>query len=323
MKAEMGKKEKNNLHVIPKEESAEKIAVARLSIYSNVSLTVLKLLAGGISGSVSIISEAIHSGMDLIASIIAYTSVRVSGEPPDAMHAYGHGKYESISGLIESLLIIGAGLLIIYEAAKKLIQPHEIESSFLLIGIVVMGISALTNLFVSHRLMKTAKRTQSIALESDAWHLRTDIYTSAGVMAGLIAMYFTGITLFDPLIALIVASFILKTGIDLTKRSYHDLLDSSLSESERSHIEALVSQYRNLYLNAHGFKTRRAGPEIFIEFHLVVDGTMSVRDAHALIDTIEAVLQEACPRSTVTIHLESCEGGCSTCTSQCGEKKFG
>ena len=323
MKREIGKREDRDLYVIPKEESDEKIAVARLSLYSNVSLTALKLLAGGISGSVSIISEAIHSGMDLIASMIAYISVRVSGEPPDTMHAYGHGKYEDISGLIESLLIIGAGLLIIYEAAKKLFHPHEIESSFLLIGIVVMGISALINVFVSHRLMKTAKKTQSIALESDAWHLRTDIYTSAGVMAGLIAMYCTGIALFDPLIALTVAFFILKTGIDLTKRSYNALIDSSLSESERSHIEALVSQYRNSFLNAHGFKTRRAGPEIFIEFHLVVDGAMSVLDAHTLLNTIEDVLHAACPRSTVTIHLEPCEGGCSTCTSQCGERKFG
>ena len=309
-------------HTIPESENREKIAVARLSIISNISLTILKLIAGLLSGSISILSEAIHSGMDLIASLIAYISVKRSGEPPDTQHAYGHGKYEDISGLIEALLILIAGIIIISEAVKKVLSPHEFDSSLLLIGIIVMGISAVVNIIVSSRLMKVAQKTNSIALEADAWHLRTDVYTSAGVMGGLIIVYITKINLFDPLIAIAVAIIIIKASIDLTKRSYQDLIDSSLSEEERKSIEELVLEYKHEFVSMHNLRTRRAGPEVFIEFHIAVDGTMSVHDAHALVDTIEDALQGILPRATITIHIESCEENCNTCTAQCNEKRF-
>ena len=309
-------------HTISKSESIKKIAVARLSIYSNVSLTLLKLFAGLLSGSVSILSEAIHSGMDLIASMIAYVSVRRSGKPPDMRHAYGHGKYEDISGLIEAILIIIAGLIIIYEAVNKLFHPHEFESSLLLLGIVVMGVSAVTNIFVSRRLMKVAKETDSIALEGDAWHLRTDVYTSLGVMAGLIIVYFTGITILDPLIAIAVALIILKAGFSLTKRSYNDLIDCSLSEEERKEIKEIVVQYKEGFVNMHRLRTRRAGPEVFIEFHIAVEANTSVHDAHKLLDIIEDALLKAYPRATVTIHLEACERNCLKCTAKCEDRHF-
>jgi len=307
---------------ISKSESIEKISVARLSIYSNASLTLLKLFAGLLSGSVSILSEAIHSAMDLIAATIAYVSVRISGEPPDMRHAYGHGKYEDIAGLIEALLIIIAAFIIISEAIQKLFHPHEFESSFLLLGIVVMGISAVTNIFVSRRLMKIAKKTDSIALEGDAWHLRTDVYTSAGVMVGLIVVYITGITFLDPLIAIGVALFILKAGLSLTKKSYSDLIDCSLSEEEQKEIEEIALQYKGEFVNMHCLRTRRAGPEVFIEFHIAVEANTSVHDAHALLDTIEVALLRAYPRATVTIHLEACERDCVTCTAKCENRHF-
>ena len=309
-------------HTISESESKEKVAVARLSIFSNISLTILKLCVGLVSGSVSILSEAIHSGMDLIASMIAYLSVQRSGEPPDTQHAYGHGKYEDISGLIEAILIFIAGFIIIYEAVEKTLHPHEFVSSHLLIGIIVMGISAVMNLFVSRQLMKIAKKTNSIALEGDAWHLKTDIYTSAGVMGGLIVVYITGISLFDPLIAIAVALIILKTSMSLIKRSYEDLTDYSLSEEERKSIEEIVLQYKEKIVNMHDLKTRRAGPEIFIEFHIAVDGNMSVHYAHTLIDTIEGALLNRFQRASVTIHLESCEENCNTCTAQCHDNRF-
>ena len=309
-------------HTISKSEGIKKSAVARLSIYSNVSLTLLKLFAGLLSGSVSILSEAIHSGMDLIASIIAYVSVRRSAEPPDMRHAYGHGKYEDIAGLIEALLIIIAAFIIIYEAVSKLFHPHEFESSLLLLGIVIMGISAVANIFVSHRLMKVAKETDSIALESDAWHLRTDIYTSVGVMVGLIVVYLTGITFLDPLIAIFVALIILKAGFSLIKRSYNDLIDCSLSEEEREEIEAIVLQYKDTFVNMHRLRTRRAGPEMFIEFHIAVEANTSVHNGHALLDTIEEALLKVYPRATVTIHLEACEKNCLKCTAKCEDRRF-
>ena len=162
----------------------QKVKTARLSIASNTFLIILKLTVGIISGSVSIISEAIHSSMDLLAAVIAFFAVRVSDNPPDSKHPYGHGKVENISGVTEALLIFIAAALIITEAIKKLSgEPFELE--FIWIGALVMLISAIVNSLVSHRLYKVAHETKSLALEADALHLKTDVYTSLGVAAGL------------------------------------------------------------------------------------------------------------------------------------------
>ena len=165
-----------------------KAAVATLSVVSNATLVVLKLAAGLLIGSVSVISEAIHSGVDLVASVIALVAVKQAARPPDAQHEFGHGKVENVSGTIEALLIFLAAAWIIYEAVKKLVHPEPIDAAAW--GVGVMLVSAAANLFVSHRLFKVGKETDSIALQADAWHLRTDVYTSAGVMAalGLIAL---------------------------------------------------------------------------------------------------------------------------------------
>ena len=164
------------------ELNREKTSIARLSILSNLTLVVLKLVVGFLIGSVSVISEAIHSGIDLVAAIIAYYSVKTSSLPPDQKHAFGHGKIENISGTVEALLIFVAAALIIYEAYKKLVHGVELEDVSL--GIAVMLFSAIVNIFVSRILMKTAKKTESIALEADAWHLRTDVLTSWASSAG-------------------------------------------------------------------------------------------------------------------------------------------
>lgn len=170
-------------------ESIEQVKerTARLSVLSNAGLVIMKLVVGIAIGSVSIISEAIHSAMDLLAAVIAYFSVRKSSEPPDAAHQFGHGKFEDISGLVEAVLIFVAAILIIREAVVKLLgeAPEHFSPGLLFAGIAVMGISALVNWGVSQRLMKVAKESESIALESDAWHLRTDVYTSLGVFLAL------------------------------------------------------------------------------------------------------------------------------------------
>ncbi len=186
----------------------KKINTARLSVISNSVLIVLKLLAGSLSGSVSIISEAIHSFLDLLASIIAYFAVKLSRKRPDKNHPYGHGKVENVSGIIEALLILIAAIWIIYEAIDKINVENKVEYYWL--GIIIMLISAVVNFFVSRRLYKVAKETDSIALEADALHLKTDVYTSLGVAIALIFIWFTGFQLLDPIIAIIIALIILK-----------------------------------------------------------------------------------------------------------------
>ena len=293
---------------------------ARLSVLSNTALVLMKFVIGFATGSVSIISEAIHSSMDLIAAVIAFFSVRKSAEPPDTEHSFGHGKFEDISGLVEALLIFVAALLIMYEAVTKLLghETQEMRPELLITGIAVMGISALANWYVSRRLFAIAKESESIALESDALHLRTDVYTSLGVFAGLILIQLTGNPLFDPLVALCIAVMIMKAAYDLTKRSVADLIDHSIPAADEKRIKEIIHQHEDIYAGFHDLKTRRSGPEIFIEFHLVVPGALSVNESHDLTDHLESDLTTEYPRATITIHVEPCsEGKCTRCGEFC------
>lgn len=292
---------------------------ARLSVGSNAALVILKFMVGFTVGSVSIISEAIHSSMDLLAAVIAFFSVRKSAEPPDVVHKFGHGKFEDFSGLIEALLIFVAAALIIWEALEKLLVGGgaELSENLLFIGMAVMALSAAVNLYVSHQLMKVAKQTESIALESDAWHLRTDVYTSVGVLVGLILIRITGIASLDSIFAIGVAIVIVKAAYDLTRRSVADLIDQSLPENEENRIREIICEHASDYAGFHDLKTRRSGPEIFIDLHLVMPGNISVEQSHDLADHLEADLKVEYPRSQVTIHIEPCFEGCDNC-NRCG-----
>ena len=292
---------------------------ARLSVISNTVLVLMKVVVGFSIGSVSIISEAIHSSMDLIASTIAFLSVRKSAEPPDAAHSFGHGKFEDFSGFIEALLIFVAAILIIREAVMKLLgqTQTELKPELLFAGIAVMGISALVNWYISRRLMKVALQSESIALESDAWHLMTDVYTSLGVFLGLILIRLTGNQIFDPLFALGVAVVIMKAAYDLTKRSFADLIDHSIPKADEDRIKEIICRHESIYAGFHDLKTRRSGPGIFIEFHLVVPGEISVEKSHDLTDHLESDLNTEYPRATITIHVEPCNEGCTRCGSFC------
>ena len=296
-----------------------KESTARLSVLSNTGLVLMKFIVGTAIGSVSIISEAIHSSMDLIAALIAFFSVRKSAEPPDAQHEFGHGKFEDISGLIEAGLIFIAAVLIIWEAAQKLLGESSelLNPELLMWGIAVMGISALVNWYVSNRLFKVGKQSESIALESDAWHLRTDVYTSLGVFTGLILIRLTGIAILDPLIAIGVAIVIMKAAYDLTRRSLSDLIDHSIPPADEKRIQEIICDHASVYAGFHDLKTRRSGPEIFIEFHLVLPGDISVLQSHDLADHLESDLKTEFPRANITIHAEPCNEGCTRCGSFC------
>lgn len=303
-------------------DNARKQNVARLSVFSNLFLTVAKILTGVSIGSVSIISEGIHSGMDLLASCIAYFSVRKSAEPPDADHAFGHGKYEDASGLIEALLIVLAAGIIIWEACQKLISGGEMLSLDLLYaGMIVMGISAVMNFFVSQRLMKVAKETDSIALESDAWHLRTDVLTSAGVFAALVLIQVTHLVFLDSMIAIIVALLILREAHSLIRRSFADLMDGSLDEDEVILIQEIICRHANEFTNFHSLKTRRSGPNRFVEFHLMMPHATPLDAAHAVLKEIETDIVAKMPRTSVIAHLDPCDGRCGRpeCSFVCKE----
>jgi len=277
----------------------KKVKVARLSIVSNSGLIAMKVIAGIISGSVSILSEAIHSSMDLLASIIAFFSVKVSDTPPDARHPYGHGKYENVSGVVEALLILIAAILIIYGAVLKLIEPKPVDN--IGIGTLVMAISALVNFWVSRRLYKVARETDSIALEADALHLKTDVYTSAGVSGGLILMMITGWHILDPIIAICVAMLILKESFVLLRTAYSPLLDTSLSKEE---TRIFYEEFAKRNLSYHNLKTRKAGQYRFADLHLELPETMALAEAHRICDEIEDSLNSRLKNLEINIHVE-------------------
>jgi cation diffusion facilitator family transporter len=277
-----------------------KVSTARLSIVSNTLLILMKLAAGIISGSVSILSEAIHSSMDLVAAIIAFFSVRVSDNPPDTRHPYGHGKIENISGVIESLLIFLAALWIIIEAVKKLFG-EKIQLDSIAIGSVVMFISAIVNTFVSRRLYKVAHATGSVALEADALHLKTDIYTSLGVAIGLGLIIITGINWLDPVIAILVALFIIRQAYQMLMKAFTPLLDTAWSNNE---IEELKKNLNSLNVSYHDLRTRVAGNYRFVDIHIQIPEYVTVGNAHKYCDKIEKELTTVYENLTVTIHVE-------------------
>ena len=276
---------------------------ALLSIGSNTILILAKLIVGLITGSVSIISETVHSLTDLLGSCITFFSVKASSEPADIEHQFGHGKFEDLSGLIEGILILLAAVFIIYEAVYRITNGLNVPIATTA-GIMVMFVSAVANIFVSKYLLKIAHKTESIALLADAEHLRTHIFTSCGVLSGLIAIRLTGITIIDPAIAIFVALFIIKTGVSLCWKAGRNLLDASLPEEERIIIREIVRNYTpEQVVDIQSIKTRKSGAQRLIEFTLTVPESMTIREGHDLCDRIEEDLKKDMGNVSVTIHL--------------------
>ncbi|MBU3216041.1 cation diffusion facilitator family transporter [Clostridium estertheticum] len=280
----------------------DKQKAAALSIFSNTALIFFKIVVGILMGSVSVISEAIHSSIDLLASLIAFFSIKVASKAEDDGHPFGHGKYENVSGFVEALLILLAAALIIYQAIKRIFIGGTVDNVGA--GILVMLLAAVVNFFISMILLKTAKKTDSIALEADGMHLLTDVYTSIGVFLGLVLLKITNIPIIDPLTAIFVAILIIKTSIDLIKKSLNDLVDSKLPDDDILKILNILDSHLEI-TKYHSLKTRKSGPtrEINVNVH-VVENT-SLVDAHNLSDTVEKEIKDIFPGgSYVLIHIE-------------------
>lgn len=288
-----------------------KASVALLSIASNAALTLLKIVIGVMIGSVSVLSEAIHSSVDLVAALIAFIAVKISGKPADENHPFGHGKIENISGTVEALLIFLAAGWIVFEAVKKLQNPEPLEDADW--GVGVMLVSAAANIIVSEKLFLTGKETDSVALQADAWHLRTDVYTSLGVMAGLSIIWLGGWMLpgmnlawVDPVMAIAVALLIVRAAYHLTVESARDLLDVSLPPHEEDGIRKHITAFAPTIRGFHRLRTRKSGPYRFVEFHVRVDASLSVDESHRISDMISCGIKQHFPGTTVTIHIEPC-----------------
>jgi len=304
------------------ERDRRKRNVALLSVFSNTSLVFLKITIGTMIGSVSVISEAIHSGMDLMAAVIAFFAVRTSAKPADEDHPFGHGKIENISGIIEALLILLAAGWIIYEAAGKLMNPQPLSEPAW--GVAVMLFSVAINMLVSHRLFIVGEETDSIALKADAWHLRADVYTSLGVLIGLLIILLggyvspgTNLQWVDPVAAILVALHIARTSYHLIIESAQDLIDLGLPDDEVEEMKRHIAAFAPTVRGVHRLRTRKAGGDRFVEFHLRVDAAMSVDEAHRITDMIACSIKQHYPGTAVTIHIEPCNCARATVGS-CG-----
>lgn len=285
-----------------------KKSAAWLSVGSNTFLTVGKALTGLVTGSVSVLSEALHSAIDLLAALIAAFSVHVSDIPPDEEHQYGHEKVENVSGVIEGLLIFLAAGWIIMESVDKLL--HGVELKYTSVGAVVMGISIIFNFFVSRTLKRVALKERSVALEADAAHLSADVITSAGVMCGLAGIYISDrffsrdMSWLDPVIALVVALFILRAAFQITRKSFLPLMDYSADEKELSTINGIMDEYRMMGVDFHKLRTRRAGGKLHVDLHMGFKPGVSLEDGHNLSHGLKAKIEQEVEGASALIHVE-------------------
>ncbi|GIL16028.1 MAG: transporter [Chloroflexota bacterium] len=276
---------------------------AWLSIAAAVATIALKVGAFGITGSVSLLSDAAESIVNLVGAIVALLMLSIAARPPDDEHAYGHDKAEYFSSGVEGTLILVAALLIAREAIPRLFNPQPIASAG--IGLVVAALAAAVNFGVSRVLMRASKKYDSITLEADAQHLMTDVWTSVGVIAGVAIVAVTGWRLLDPLMALAVTANIIWTGYHLTRRSALGLMDTALPPQELNQVNAILEKYRAQGVAFHAVRSRQAGARRFVSMHVLVPGEWTVQHGHQLLEQIEAEIRAALPTATVFTHLEA------------------
>jgi cation diffusion facilitator family transporter len=278
----------------------EKKRVALISVGAAIFLTGFKLVIGTLTGSLGILSEALHSGLDLVAAVITYFSVRISDKPADKEHNYGHGKIENLSALIETILLVITCVWIIYEAVSRLASGKTHIEVTIWSYIVVIS-SILIDIRRSRALSKVAKKYNSQALEADALHFSTDIYSSAVVLLGLICANF-GLFFADSVAALFVALIVLFVSYKLGKRAIEVLLDKAPQETIEK-VEKVLKTYNEVMLY-HSLKIRTAGADTFIKFNIHLNPASVLKDVHGLCDKIEKDLNAEIPRSEVYIHAE-------------------
>jgi cation diffusion facilitator family transporter len=278
---------------------------AWLSIAAALATILLKGVAWRMTGSVGLLSDAIESFVNLAGAIMALGMLTLAAQPADDDHAHGHGKAEYFSSAFEGFLILLAALSIGYTAIERLMHPQPLEA--VAAGLLVSVVASIINFATARTLMRVGRTHNSITLEADAHHLMTDVWTSAGVIAGVGLVWLTGWLWLDPAIALLVAVNIVWTGWQLMQRSAAGLMDVSLPAEQLAQVEALLTGYREQGLEFHALRTRQAGSRVFVTLHVLVPGSWTVQHGHDWSERIEADIRNALPHAHVTTHLEPIE----------------
>jgi cation diffusion facilitator family transporter len=284
-------------------EGSTKFGAARISIVSNSALIILKIVAGALTGSIAILTEAVHSSIDLIASVVAYVSIRKADEPADESHMYGHAKIENLAAAIEGMLILAGAAVILFESARRLATESHIQKVGF--GIVVVGVSAAVNLGVSTYLYRKARLHESPALEGDAAHLRADAWTSLAVLLALILIEITGISQLDSIVALVVATAIVYSGIRILSRTSRVLVDEALPADELDLVREVIDSYPGRELAGyHKLRGRRAGSARYIDMHLQFAPGTSLELAHSSAHALQEQIRRQLPGAEVLVHIE-------------------
>jgi cation diffusion facilitator family transporter len=279
--------------------------LALLSVLAAILTIGLKGSAYLLTGSVGLLSDALESGINLLAALTAYFALRYSQRPADASHTYGHEKFEFFSSGVEGVLIVVAGLGTAWVAVSRLVQPAPLAA--LGLGTAMALAASVINLAVGVLLVRVGRREQSIVLEADGRHLLTDVWTSVAVVTGLVVVWTTGVVVLDPVIAIIVGGNIVFTGLRLIRRSFDGLMDHALPAEQQEALRQAIRHHTPTGTAFHALRTRQAGARKFADFHLLVPGAMSVRAAHDLGVEVEEALEAALPGVEVTIHIEPIE----------------
>ena len=288
---------------------------AKLSLLVITGLIGLKIGVVVITGSISILAQAADSFLDLFAVIITFLAVGMATKPADEEHPFGHGKVENIAAVVQAVLIFTAGGLIIYSAVHRMILGATVELTEA--GIGVMLVSIIVSFFLSQHLLKVSRATDSVVLEANARNIAADVYSAAGVLVGLVAIRFTGLNMLDPIIALVVALFVLKAAYDVMRKSFGGLVDVKLPEPEERAIRGCITEHGCQLVSFHDLRTRKAGSHRYVEFHLVMPKNASVEETHQMCDHLEQDIKTRLPRSSVTIHIEPCNIECTQCYVSC------
>jgi cation diffusion facilitator family transporter len=295
--------------------------VAKVGIIAIISLIVMKGIVSAITGSVGIRADAIHSIIDLTGAIIGFVSIRIASRPPDTKHAFGHGKAEDIAGVVIGALILSAAGVIAYQAINRLMVGGYIE--LVTMGIYVTAAAIAINILIARYTLRMARLNDSVALEATARDMMADVFSSVAVLAGLVLVKITGITILDPVVALVVVVLIVRSGYPLMKKSLDRLMDTRLPEAEEEVIGSclMALKSRGRIVDFHKLRTRKAGSQRHIDLHLVVPKNTSIHESHELCDELEQAIEKRLNNADVTIHIEPCNDDCSNCYAYCNLKK--
>lgn len=288
---------------------------AGAALAATVAMTSAKIFVGWLSGSAAVLSEGIHSFLDLVSAATSYFTVREAGKPADADHPFGHGKIETLSSLFESVLLVIAAGLMMLEGVDHLLHPEPLSYPGLAIGVIVF--SMVVSFFMYRNNQQAAVSVQSSALELNALHFLTDVLAGLGVIAGLVIIRLTGWLWVDSAMAFAVAAYILVVSAGGLRKAMRELTDTQLPESEVARLRGILNSFRGKTIEAHGFRTRRSGATRHIDFHLVCCEKMTVHESHAVCDEIEEKIAGPFPGASVTIHVEPCEPEKTRCHDTC------